>query len=174
VGKDRRSEERKKESLAEKDQEPVKRIANILLLFVAYKAIVSNVWAKDIRDIAFALKSQHSELSGVPVSLVVAISKVESDHRPDVTGGSGEYGLMQIMPTTYRWIFNKYGYSPPSNPYDPSTNILGGMLYLKELYRLFGNWLTVIHAYNVGPGAYQNGIRNWDYWGKVVKYWVVA
>ncbi len=29
---------------------------------------------------------------------------------------------------------------------------------------------AAVHAYNVGNKGYRSGVRNWDYWGKFVKY----
>uniref|UniRef100_A0A6M3LHV1 Putative transglycosylase n=1 Tax=viral metagenome TaxID=1070528 RepID=A0A6M3LHV1_9ZZZZ len=141
---------------------------------IAFKISVKYAWAIDIRADIRAVKSQYPHLSYVPEGLVVAIAKVESNLDPSVTGADGEYGLMQIMPFTFDWLFTRYGLGVPVFPYLPFVNVLGGMLYLDTYYGIYKNWFDVIHVYNVGAGNYDNGVRNWDYFTKVLSWWGVA
>jgi hypothetical protein len=39
------------------------------------------------------------------------------------------------------------------NPYDTSQNIQGGISYLAQLYKQFGDWAKALVAYNAGPTA---------------------
>lgn len=145
-----------------------------VLAVLAFKVIARGAWAQDIRPVIRSVKAQYPQTADVPDGLVVAIAKVESNLNPFATGSSGEFGLMQIMPLTFHYIFSINQLGVPDNPYDQFANVLGGMLYLQKLYSVFGSWATVIHAYNVGPGGYDAGNRNWDYFFKVLSWWSVA
>lgn len=108
---------------------------------------------------------------GVSFSLIKAIIKVESNFDPMAISNKGAMGLMQIMP------FN-FGQLSISDPFDPWENIMGGVLYLKNMLNKFkGNLPLSIAAYNAGPGAvdkygcippYPETI---DYVDKVLKYY---
>ena len=112
-------------------------------------------------------KSNYSYIRDVPMDIVEAIIMVESNGDPSATGAADEYGLMQILPTTWAWITNKYEL-PSTNPYYDYWNIIAGMHYLKDVYLCIGgSWSDAIHGYNVGCGGFKNGIRNWDYANKV-------
>jgi hypothetical protein len=45
----------------------------------------------------------------------------------------------------------------PSIPFDLSQNVDGGVRYLSQLYRQFGDWFTALEAYNGGPGNVARG-----------------
>lgn len=92
-----------------------------------------------------------------------AVARVESDFDPNAVGTAGEFGMMQIKLGSAQEV----GFSgDPRNLFDAATNIFYGSRYLdKQLFR-FG-FPGGIHAYNVGPGAYSSGGRNWDYYNRV-------
>jgi len=143
-----------------------------LLIWKATPA--KEAWAGDIRDLIRKVKFTYPFLGDVPEDLIVAISKVESNHDPAALGAAGEIGLMQVKPVTAQWILHKWGFSPVSNLYDPFTNLLTGLLYLNQLAISYGNWDQAIHAYNVGPGNFANGVRNDVYYAKVKMWQVLA
>jgi soluble lytic murein transglycosylase-like protein len=84
---------------------------------------------------------------GVDFSLVKAVIQVESGFDPGAVSRKGAKGLMQIMPQNYTSL-------NVTDPFDPSQNIMGGTLYLKQLIHRYNNKLPlVLAAYNAGPNA---------------------
>ncbi|TGU24308.1 transglycosylase SLT domain-containing protein, partial [Mesorhizobium sp. M4B.F.Ca.ET.150.01.1.1] len=74
-----------------------------------------------------AMSARYAASYGVPVSLATAVIKIESNFRPNMVGGAGEIGLMQIKPATARMM----GYTGSAKGlFDPDTNIKYGMKYL--------------------------------------------
>lgn len=45
-----------------------------------------------------------------------------------------------------------------------------GVSKLRYDYMTLHSVEAAVHAYNVGNKGYRSGVRNWDYWGKFVKY----
>jgi hypothetical protein len=98
------------------------------------------------------LASRYGELidkvsadNGVDARLVRAVIQVESAYRPAARSRKGAMGLMQLMPATAR----QYGVK---NPYDPESNITGGIKHLKMLLARFPTALALA-AYNAGETA---------------------
>lgn len=89
----------------------------------------------------------------VPVALLIAMGKVESNFSPSVVSSAGAIGIMQLMPGTAASL-------GVTDPYDPRENIMGGAKYVAELMKRFQgheNALElVIAGYNAGPQAVIN------------------
>jgi soluble lytic murein transglycosylase-like protein len=83
----------------------------------------------------------------VHVDLVRAIIQVESDYDHLAVSSKGAQGLMQLMPETAR----RFGVA---DPFDPRSNINGGVRYLRVLLDLFGGDIELASAaYNAGENA---------------------
>ncbi len=90
---------------------------------------------------------QASALYQIPVELVRAVIKVESDYDPRAVSVAGARGLMQIMPGTAERMQVR-------DVYDPRENIFGGVRYLRILANMFnGDLQLTISGYNAGEGA---------------------
>ncbi len=82
----------------------------------------------------------------IPVPLIRAVIKVESDYDPRVVSSKGARGLMQLMPSVA-------GDMRVSNVHDPRENILGGTRLLRILANKFdGDLVLTIAAYHSGGG----------------------
>ncbi len=87
-----------------------------------------------------------ADLYQIPVSLIRAVIKVESDYDPRVVSSKGARGLMQLMPAAA-------GDMRVDNVHDPRENILGGVRYLRLLANRFdGDLVLTIAAYHSGGG----------------------
>jgi len=94
---------------------------------------------------------KHSKLIGWDWRLVASLIYQESKFHPEIQGGGGAYGLMQLMPETARLM----GLSPSS---PPSAQIRAGVLYLGKVEKRLEEYVPdkeerirfTLAAYNVG------------------------
>lgn len=110
-----------------------------------------------------------SEKYGVPVDLLKAVAKVESDFKPTVVSSSGAVGIMQLMPATARSM-------GVEDSYDPQQNIYGGAKLLSILLEQFdGDVDCALAGYNAGAGAVERagGVPSYaqDYVDMVLGYY---
>jgi soluble lytic murein transglycosylase-like protein len=102
----------------------------------------------------------------VPIPLIRALIRVESDFQPNVTSHKGAMGLTQIMPSTAE----RCGASVAANPYDPALNILCGTSVLAGNLERYGNVEVALAAYNAGPGrAYNPPLNTIIYVARVMR-----
>lgn len=114
---------------------------------------------------------QAATLYQIPVELVRAIIKVESDYDPRAVSVAGARGLMQMIPATAERMQVR-------DTFDPRENIFGGVRYLRVLANNFnGDLQLTIAGYNAGEGAVMRygGIPPYDetrmYVTKVLGYY---
>jgi membrane-bound lytic murein transglycosylase D len=93
---------------------------------------------------------------------------IESALNPKAVSRAGAAGLWQFMITTGK----QYGLQVNSlvdERRDPIKSSYAAARYLRDLYKIFGDWNLVIAAYNCGPENINKAIRraggeNKDYW----------
>jgi soluble lytic murein transglycosylase-like protein len=92
--------------------------------------------------------SRHAAtLYQIPVELVRAVIKVESDYDPRAVSPAGARGLMQMIPATADRMQVR-------DIFDPRENIFGGVRYLRVLANMFtGDIQLTIAGYNAGESA---------------------
>ena len=96
----------------------------------------------------------YAEKYGVPETLVYAVIRTESDFESGAVSGAGAVGLMQLMPSTFKWLTDDmlFEHLESGMLYDPETNIRYGTYYLSLLYDRYGRWDLALAAYNGGLG----------------------
>ncbi len=108
-----------------------------------YLAPYKDVFAKQAQD------------TGLDRAWVYGLVRQESRFVPKARSGVGAQGLMQVMPTTARWVARRIGLADykPGRDDDISMNLLLGTNYLKMVYDdLDGSMVLASAAYNAGPG----------------------
>lgn len=98
--------------------------------------------------------SAYAEKYGVPEELVYAVIRTESDFDSGAVSSAGAVGLMQLMPSTFKWLTDEilFDHLESGMLYDPETNIRYGTYYLSALYDRYGDWELALAAYNGGLG----------------------
>ena len=110
------------------------------------------------REDIIELIKQEAQLAGVPVAAALALFERESNFNPKAKGGSGEYGIGQLMPATARAL-------GVNNPWNVLENVRASLKYYKgALNAAGGDPLGAYAGYNGGYGkngstikAYQAG-----------------
>lgn len=111
---------------------------------------VSQPAVSDARMRYRALIEKEAAGSGLAPEIAEAVMGVESGYNPDVIGGVGEIGLMQLLPSTARML----GFSGSlAELAIPENNIHFGVMYLAQAWRLAGGDLcTAVMKYRAGHG----------------------
>ena len=115
---------------------------------------------------------------GMDWRLVVAVMKVESRFDHTAESYKGAKGFMQIMPATQSELADKMGLDDVVLD-DPHGNIRGGIYYLAQLYKQYGdqglneeNQLKfTLAAYNAGPGRISDAQKMAKYVNDDPKEW---
>ena len=106
------------------------------------------------------------EAYGLPLELKY-LPVIESALHPSVTSHAGASGLWQFMVQTGK----NYGLEVNSlvdERRDPIKSSYAAAQYLRDLYKIFGDWNLVIAAYNCGPATINKAMHRangaTDYW----------
>jgi soluble lytic murein transglycosylase len=91
--------------------------------------------------------------TGVDPYLILAVIREESRFDPDAVSFAGATGLMQLLPSTARYLIR--GRTVTSTDlFRPEVNVRYGAVYLQRMLARFdGNVVLALAAYNAGPGA---------------------
>jgi len=102
------------------------------------------------RSTYLPLITRAAEERGLPPALADAVAKVESGFNPNVVGGVGEVGLMQLRPETAAMLGHQGGMT---SLFDPETNVRLGVTYLSRAWHLAkGDVCRALMKYRAGWG----------------------
>lgn len=112
---------------------------------------------RDNSSKSFAVIDRVFTKYGLPVELKY-LAVVESQLKTKALSKVGARGVWQLMPVTARLLSLKV-----SARYDERTHLykstVAAAKYLRDLYKIFGDWTLVIAAYNSGPGRVFEAIK---------------
>ncbi len=96
--------------------------------------------------------------AGLPVELAW-LPLIESGFKVNALSTARALGLWQFIPSTgYRYNLNRDGYI--DERMDPEKATRGAIDYLRELHDMFGDWSTVLAAYNCGENRVMRTIQS--------------
>ena len=91
---------------------------------------------------AFVAAARETRL---PLALLTAVARVESQFHPGALSKAGARGLLQVMPTTAQEL--------ELDADHPAENVLAGARYLRLQFDRFHSSDLALAAYNAGPTA---------------------
>jgi soluble lytic murein transglycosylase len=93
--------------------------------------------------------------------LLAAVARTESGFNPQAESGDGALGLMQLLPSTAKWVTTLDGWKGPKNPtlIDPQDSLELGACYLAYLQHTLEPPIAAIAAYNAGQGNARQWVK---------------
>lgn len=90
---------------------------------------------------------------GLEEAWILGLVRQESRFIPEARSGAGAAGLMQLLPTTARWVAQRIGYKGYSakRVVEVETNVTLGARYLQHMLERTGHPVLASTAYNAGP-----------------------
>lgn len=144
-----------------------------------YEKVAYDLSYKDERKPLFgsaydAIIQAEARKHDLDASFVSAVIRAESNYQPRAVSRKGARGLMQLMPATAKRLSVR-------RPFDPASNVGGGVRYLKELLdRYHHRPDLILAAYNAGEGAVSTygGVPPYretiGYVKKILSWWTPA
>lgn len=129
--------------------------------FIDYFAVRNRDYTRKMikrSEVYFPIIEEILAKNNMPQSLKY-LAIVESGLDPTIKSWAGALGLWQFMPATGKSFSLDYDayIDERQNPYKSTE---AACKYLKDLYRMFGDWELALGAYNCGPGNMRKAIRN--------------
>ena len=140
----------------------VKKILNIKIFFIGISAVIIAIILSYFCGAYYAyfypMKYEKeivllADKYGVSGGLIASIANVESNFNSNAVSNRGAVGVMQLMPSTARWIAEKNGIEFSSEKLkEADYNLNLGSYYLAFLIDYFEDERLGICAYNAGQG----------------------
>lgn len=158
-----------------RENKNAEQIVSQLVLEIVRESLPKSHQAQS-EKVAKAIIEEANKYSMDPLFLT-SIIKHESKFDPLAIGGVGEIGLMQIRPTTAKWLNDKYKIVKVLNLKNPVTNIKIGAYFLNNLRDKFdNNSRYYMSAYNMGATKLRQKLKEnvnpKEYVGSVMKHYV--
>ena len=133
-------------------------IAIILIYFVGcyYSYFYPMKYEKNINYFA-----EKYDING---AIIASVANVESNYNSSAVSSKGAVGVMQLMPSTAKWLAGKLGDEYQENKlWEAEYNLNLGSFYLAYLIDFFEDERLGICAYNAGQGNVSSWLNNKDY-----------
>ncbi len=101
------------------------------------------------------LFNRYGKRRGIHPETMMALTRQESAFNPSAQSYVGAKGLMQLMPSTARYVSQQIGYPyrGANSLYNPSVNVCLGSAYLQMILGQYNNnRIFTFASYNAGPG----------------------
>ena len=121
-----------------------------------------------LSKIYFPLFEEKLDANNVPLEMKY-LAIVESALNPTAVSPAGAKGLWQFMYGTGK-MYGLQSSSFIDERYDPYKSSVSASRYLRDLYKIYGDWFLALAAYNSGPGNVNKAIRRA---GGVKDYWAI-
>jgi len=109
------------------------------------------IGVRDLNRMANAVIDYSHEFN-LTIPQVLAQIRVESNFDSQAKSGAEAQGLMQIIPSTIKYIQHEMPNAPSKlNPWNIHHNIRAGCFYMSEQIEEFGTYEEALRAYNWGP-----------------------
>ena len=108
-------------------------------------------------DLYFPEIEMALDKSGLPMELRYLVI-VESALNPKAISPAGAAGLWQLMLPTGK-VYGLTVNSLVDERMDPVKSTAAACRFLKDLYRIYGDWWLVLAAYNCGPGNVSRALK---------------
>lgn len=137
-------------------------IAGTVVLTVFFSCLYVKYPRKYKKEVEFYCKKYNIEKN-----LVFSVIYSESSFVKDKVSSAGAVGLMQIMPSTAKYVCEMLGKSE-YDLFDEKDNIEIGVKYLAYLFGKFKSEEYVLYAYNGGEGTLLKWLESGDkeFWYK--------
>ena len=142
-----------------------------VLSFIDFFVVRNRAYSKMVlarKDMYFPIFEAALERHGLPKELKY-LAIVESGLKNTAKSGVGAMGLWQFMGPTGRMYHLNYD-ANIDDRMDPYKSTEAACLYLKWLFKYFGDWELALSAYNCGPGYVKNAIKKA---GGVNSFWAI-
>ena len=106
---------------------------------------------------------KYAKLYDLEEDFLFALIYAESEFKVDAISSKGAQGLMQLMPSTAKFIAKKCGYKGQIDLFSVDCNLTLGCEYIKYLQTKFSDERSLLCAYNAGEGVVSEWLKNAKY-----------
>ena len=134
-------------------------------------SLIANLIISSVQKASYPRKyeeiiTKYASEYNIPEYIIYAVINTESKFDATAKSSAGAYGLMQMMPSTFKFIASDehLGESTSFEELsDPDTAIRYGTYYLRYLFNKFHKWNVVFAAYNAGESKVNDWLRDIEY-----------